>query len=107
MGIKVKKYIAKWLLNLVQLADRESSEGKCISNGNVVSARDECVKSNRLESRAMTLRIFPGLGGLAIETYSYDPKTGDGTTVLHIVPDGEELSDALSKIVTIDTMRMR
>lgn len=106
MGIKVKRYIAKWLLNFMQSADSGNykADSNCI--GGTLASKD-CEKSNRLESRAMTLRIFPGLGGLAIETYSYDHKTGDGTTTLHIVPDGEELSDVLSKIVTIDTMRMR
>lgn len=107
MGIRIKQRVAKLLMNIMQSVARNEAGGQCIGGNTIASSRDVCAKPDRLDSRAMTLKIYPGLGGLAIETYTYEPRTGDSTTTLHIIPDGEELSDALSKIITIDTMRMR
>lgn len=99
MGIQLKRRIVRWISNFLQ----EGNYAKCIESSGTVAMKS----NNTLDSRGMTLKIFPGLGGLAIETYQYDSRTGDGHTTLHIIPDGEELSEALSRIVTLDTMRMR
>ena len=98
MGIQLKRRIVRWISNFLQ----EGNYAIIESSGTVAMK-----SNNTLDSRGMTLKIFPGLGGLAIETYQYDSRTGDGHTTLHIIPDGEELSEALSRIVTLDTMRMR
>jgi len=100
MGLRLKKR----LLAAIEWVWRDDEGGGCsIANNHQAVCQP---KSDGLNADNLTLRVFPGRGGIAIETYRYDRKSGDGTTVLHIVQEGESLADSLAQIITLDSMRM-
>ena len=58
-----------------------------------------------LDVSGIYFKVIPGRGGIAIEVQSYDTKTERDITTLHVIPEDEELSEALSKIITLESMR--
>lgn len=109
--MKLKHRFAKWLLK-----DKSDSNGGEVKaeNGSIgygstskyaTSASSQPVTGNTLNSNNITLRVYPGLGGIAIESVKYDRQSGDSNVTLHVVPDNAELSDALAKIITLESIR--
>ena len=103
----IKHKLAKWLVALIQEAnsparsiDSYASDAKTSSN--------TLVKDNtRIESKCINMRIFPGSGGIAIETSNFDSHSNNYVTTLYIIPDSDDVSERLSQIIVLDAMRAR
>ena len=50
-------------------------------------------------------RIVNAIGGCIIETRRYDPKTERNSTNLYIVTDGEDLTESLGKVMTMEALK--
>jgi len=110
VGIKLRHIIGRWLLRDLSgdSATQEVYSTKSIGYGNSSSKMSSPIcKDDSLSTKNMILRIHPGLGGIAIETSYYDNQVGDSKNTLHVIPDSEDLADALAKIITLESMRCR
>ena len=94
--MKLRHKFAHWLLKSA-IPHNTSMSATCCSGS------DD--NDGQLRSDRIALNVFPGLGGVAIEAVRYDRQTGDRKVTLHIIPEGNELSDALSKIVTLESIK--
>jgi hypothetical protein len=58
-----------------------------------------------LDSNAMRIDIYKGVGGIAIETSVYN-KTKDANFIgFYIVHDDDKLGEELSKIITVESIK--
>ena len=63
-------------------------------------------ESHELESKQpLRISIHKASGGLVIETRSYDSHKDRNNQSLHIVTHEDNLADALSKIITMESLR--
>jgi hypothetical protein len=51
-------------------------------------------------------QVYPASGGYVSEVRTFCKKTGNTNTTLHIIPSEQELGEALSKIITIETLKV-
>lgn len=58
-----------------------------------------------MDGRNWQFKVFPGQGGVAIETITYDERLSKNIIVMHVVPEGNDLSEALSQIITMQALR--
>jgi len=58
-----------------------------------------------LDSRSITFKVFPARGGMVIETYYYDEKSDNNKNSLHLIPESEDLAEAIAHIITMEAMR--
>ncbi len=83
---------------------------------NEVKSRDYSIPLHKAEMSPATdlntdsahttvFRIVNAIGGSIIETRRYDPKTERNSTNLYIVNDGEDLTESLGKVMTMEALR--
>lgn len=58
-----------------------------------------------LDAGGIYFKVIPGSGGIAIEVSHYDRRVEQDVITLHIIPEGEELSEELAKIITLEAMK--
>lgn len=57
-----------------------------------------------MNSKRINLTVFPGRGGMAVEINRYDQASDSQINRLHIIPDGEDLAEALAHIITYESL---
>lgn len=97
---KLRKGILNWLVSAAK-DDNEPSNANMAMD---VKCRAE-YEDMSLNSRKIQFSVVPGVGGVAIEVRQYDDRNGDWIITLHIVPEGDELSEAISRIITLESLR--
>jgi hypothetical protein len=108
MGMRAKIY--RWLLAGYQLENSANGPMKIEGRGSLVkrlprlrsTAIDELPE---LDSKGIYFKVIPGSGGIAIEVSHYDTKSERDITTLHIIPEGDELSESLAQIITLEAMK--
>lgn len=58
-----------------------------------------------LQSPFFMLKVFPGVGGTAIQYSKYIEDNDELVFHLHIISEKDDLGEALSKIITFETLR--
>lgn len=58
-----------------------------------------------MESNSMRIDIYRGSGGIAVETCVYNSKRDENHIGFHIVHDDQDLGQALSKIITVESIK--
>ena len=72
-------------------------------SGSAIRTSSSRSTSEDMNAKRMSLTVFPGRGGMAIEVgRNID---GDYVTILHIVPEGEDLATSLAHIITMESVR--
>lgn len=94
MKLTFKQRIRNWLMN----DDNEEHYGHAIS-------MDDCEQDIDLQSNSFRLKVYNASGGTIIETTKYDRKNDENRHSLHVVTDDKDLGDAISKIITMETLR--
>ena len=95
-----------WLKNKINRWLREEVElGNSNKYSTIGSSAVEKGHSNSIESEPIRLKIFRATGGLIIETQTYDRKTDNRNTKLHIVNNDSDMGDSISKIITMESLR--
>lgn len=59
----------------------------------------------RFSTHGMTFTIYAANGGHVVEFRSYDPSTDRSASSMHVIPEDQEFSDTISKIVTLECLR--
>ena len=106
------KWFDKWFLNKSRWAWEYDNEDDPIPQ-DIVSKqrRTGLLASTRgsegagLESRPMHLKVYRANGGTIVETCQYDRRKDENNTQLHVVTGDQDLGEALSKIITIESLR--
>lgn len=58
-----------------------------------------------LSSNSFRLKVYNASGGTIIETTKYDRKSDENRHSLHVVTDDKDLGEAISKIITMESLR--
>ena len=61
--------------------------------------------ATNLESRGTRFTLYAAAGGIVIELFTYDPRSDETITKMHVIPEDEDLPAALSKIITLEALR--
>lgn len=94
MGIK--QSFKNWLRTWVNSEDRIGAEVK----------PSRLVESTDLDSNSpMRITIHRAAGGMVVETRTYDRLKDRHNQNLHIVSHDQDLAEALSKIITMESLR--
>jgi hypothetical protein len=112
------KWFDKWFLNKSRWAweyaneEADDTEGLIPVSSNRKRARASLVSTisrdserPELESQPMYLKVYRANGGTIVETRQYDRRKDENNTQLHVVTCDQDLGDALSKIITIESLR--
>ena len=101
----------RYLWNMVMkwgwdFSKEDGSRGK---NGNTPAEYPQTMKlraePERFSTHGMTFTIYAANGGHVVEFRSYDPSTDRSVSSMHVIPEDQEFSDTISKIVTLECLR--
>jgi hypothetical protein len=121
MLLKFRSKLYKWLQDgNSQYSSRQEQDDK-----EYAMAKDPSIKSTPLSKRksnavlsglystssnfsteGFNIKIFPGAGGLAIETSTYVPEEDSYRYSLHIVPEDDDLGSMIAQIITIESLKV-
>jgi hypothetical protein len=72
-----------------------------------LAARESEVNISLFEdNQPLRITIFRADGGLVVQTNHYDQKNDRNITNLHIINSSDNLGDCLSKIITVEMLRI-
>lgn len=72
-----------------------------------IAARESEVNISLFEdNQPLRITIFRADGGLVVQTNHYDQKNDRNITNLHIINSSDNLGDCLSKIITVEMLRI-
>jgi hypothetical protein len=104
----LKKKFKQWSIEAWNSAQVERDEvepryGQAISSSKVYSTRS-------IETSSLNFTLYPATGGHVLEMTmnDYNPSSlqvNYPRKVLHIIPSGEDLGDALGKIITLELLK--
>jgi hypothetical protein len=98
MFIKLRSNFYNWLKRAdreLTGLDKECNPSRRISVGN----------TRELDSDGMIFKVIGARGGVIVEIRKRDRGTGDYDLSIHIIPEGEELGEALAKIITLENLK--
>ena len=94
-----KKLIYRWSIDGSNIETNERVDK--YSNG-LVSVAEERGLSN---SNGIRLEFYKANGGYVIETRKYDRRKDENNVQLYLITEDQVLSDELSKIITMESLR--
>jgi hypothetical protein len=104
MLLKFRQKVFRWLQNAAieecEPAPYYNSTSTIGSNAKVSAG-----PGKDLDSAGIHFKVIPGQGGTVIETFHYNKKTDNRDTTLYVVPDTDDLSQAITHIITLQSMR--
>jgi len=62
-------------------------------------------KGRRLDQHGMNFTIYSANGGYVMEYNTYDPKTDERSTALHIIHSDQNLGQGIAHIITFEMLR--
>jgi len=97
--------IIKWFKKkVVQWVREDWNSPK--SESNLVSASTSSIsKGRRIDNSGMNFTIHSANGGYVMEYNTYDPRTDDRNTALHIIPSDQDLGQGIAHIITLEMLR--
>jgi hypothetical protein len=105
--IKMIRYL--WSMVMKWGWDFSKEDGSRGKNGNTLAEYPQSMKlraePERFSTHGMTFTIYAANGGHVVEFRSYDPSTDRSFSSMHVIPEGQEFSDTISKIVTLECLR--
>ena len=98
--------IIKWFKKKVVQWVREDWNNASKSESNLVSASTSSIsKGRRIDNSGMNFTIHSANGGYVMEYNTYDPRTDDRNTALHIIPSDQDLGQGIAHIITLEMLR--
>ena len=91
MKLTFKQRIRNWIM------DDSADYGR-----NIISVDSD---GPNIQSQGFRLNVYSASGGTIIETTKYDRQKDDHRHSLHVVTDTTDLGEALSKIITMESLR--
>jgi hypothetical protein len=98
----LNKFVRWTLSDNTRLNDVDSNELSYSTRPSVMRRGDS---NGELRSNGMTFNLYAAEGGTVIETKFYDSKNDMNTHRLYIISDGEDFSNVLGQIVSMERMK--
>jgi hypothetical protein len=98
-----KKKVIEWVRE-----DWDSSSKRANDNGLVEMNRSTSVvhqHGRRLDQHGMNFTIYSANGGYVMEYNTYDPKTDERSTALHIIHSDQDLGQGIAHVITFEMLR--
>jgi len=77
---------------------------KVRSDGDVI-ATSKTISGRRLDHNGMNFTIHSANGGYVMEYNTYDPRTDERNTALHLITSDQELGQSIAHIITLEMLR--
>ena len=94
----IKKLVYRWSIQGSNIEEEERSE----RYGNMVISATE---TRSIDSHGIRMEFHKANGGYVIETRKYDRRKDENNVQLYVITDDQELSDEISKIITMESLR--
>ena len=88
----------KWLKRIVVKCVRED----WYNNQPVV---DVSVGARSVDVDGLSFNVMPAQGGTVVQIRQYDRKTDRNNNITHVIPDGEDISERIGQIVSMELLR--
>jgi hypothetical protein len=92
------KFIYKWLREKLRQVDREDQPGAMIKESKLGR------ESFHNPRNSLNFYVYYASGGMIIETRIFNPKKDEWENQLHIVTEKDDLSEMLSRIITVQML---
>ena len=108
--------LRKWFYKMCMRAQADFNSGRYNENtksadcgatpyGLTPKVRSIPDELNTCDAPTTVFRVVKAIGGSIIEARRYDPKTERQNTNLYLVQDGEDLTESLGKVMTMEALR--
>jgi len=68
-------------------------------------AQDVAVSARSVDVEGMSFNVMPATGGTVVQIRSYDRRTDRNNHITHVIPDGEDISERIGQIVSMELLR--
>jgi hypothetical protein len=97
------KWFKKWFRNQCVEAWNSEKEYTTFSNNGLNVIRS--TESNLNMDNGLRFSVLSALGGTIVEIRHYDQKTDRNRNIVHVIPDGEDISVRIGQIVSMELLR--
>jgi len=67
--------------------------------------QDVVVGSRSVDVEGLSFNVMPAQGGTVVQIRCYDRKTDRNNHITHVIPDGEDISERIGQIVSMELLR--
>ena len=68
-------------------------------------AQSPVVGARAVDVEGLSFNVMPAQGGTIVQIRHYDRKTDRHNNITHIIPDGEDISERIGQIVSMELLR--
>lgn len=68
-------------------------------------AQDITVGARSVDVEGLSFNVMPATGGTVVQIRQYDRKTDRNNHITHVIPDGEDISERIGQIVSMELLR--
>lgn len=68
-------------------------------------AVDVSVGARAVDVDGLSFNVMPAQGGTVVQIRCYDRKTDRNNNITHVIPDGEDISERIGQIVSMELLR--
>ena len=66
---------------------------------------DVSVGARSVDVEGLSFNVMPAQGGTVVQIRQYDRKTDRNNHITHVIPDGEDISERIGQIVSMELLR--
>ena len=96
-----KKKVISWVREDWDKVQNDGDNGLIPMDRHIVTSS----KGRRLDHNGMNFTIHSGNGGYVMEYNTYDPRTDERNTALHIITSDQDLGQSIAHIITFEMLR--
>lgn len=69
------------------------------------AGQDLPVATRSVDVEGLSFNVMPATGGTVVQIRSYDRRTDRNNNITHVIPDGEDISERIGQIVSMELLR--
>jgi hypothetical protein len=96
-----KKKVISWVREDWDKVQNDGDNGLIPMDRHIVTSS----KGRRLDQHGMNFTIYSANGGYVMEYNTYDPRTDERSTALHIITSDQDLGQSIAHIITFEMLR--
>jgi hypothetical protein len=63
------------------------------------------VGTKAVDVEGLSFNVMPAQGGTVVQIRQYDRRTDRNNNITHVIPDGEDISERIGQIVSMELLR--
>ena len=99
MIMNFKRWLRNWLNDV---EDKEAIQSLTSNKARLYVTAD---RDSIFDSNPLRLNVYRASGGIIIEAKTWDEKRDRTNNALHIIPHDQDLSKAIDRIITMESLR--